>query len=63
MDEGKVIFKVAILCDTEAGMLIESDMDERYYRGVATAIADRATQDGMFYEALMEAFDDIKKGR
>ena len=44
-------------------MLIESDMDERYYRGVATAIADRAKQDGMFYEALIEAFDEIKKGR
>ena len=61
--EGKVIFKVAILCDTEAGMLIESDMDERYYRGVATAIADRATQDGIFYAALIEALDEIKKGR
>lgn len=63
MDERKVIFKVAILCDTEAGMLIESGMDERYYRGVALAIADRATHDGMFYEALIEAFDEIKKGR
>lgn len=61
--DGEVIFKVAIVCDTEAGMLIESDMDERYYRAVATAIADRATQDGMFYEALIEAFDDIKNGR
>lgn len=64
MKDEEVIFSLTKFGEVKGhGYGIRAEADDRYFRGIAQAIAEWATQDGIFYAALIEALDEIKKGR
>lgn len=62
--EEEVIFQITKVGEVEwQGYAMNCFADDRYYSGIAAAIASYAVQCGQFYGAMLDALDNIKKSR
>lgn len=60
----QVIFQITKVGEVEGhGYAMNCFADDRYYSGIAAAIASYAVQCGQFYGAMLDALDNIKKSR